>query len=1031
MNLRNLTALIEQKYAAAKALRQPPSNSTESTQCPGPPPPAGHSVESVEIDGGPHMADPAAAPWNSPETASTGNTTNSSVASSGQNPAGALSSPSPDGPSTHSTESTECASDPAAPVSSVDSVEFDGASNGAEQPVSDQVAALTHAGQASSISTLSTESDARRGKNRGVGQDDRVAATLADTALLRVVFGERTYPCFVWHPGVGVIGAQIAFDTETTRIQNEYTVPTLVVGAAFNGEAVYLVAPDQMRAFWDTHAQCRVFMCNAPFDLDVVAKACGFDFRDAVEQDRVLDVQALYQLHQLATVGELPHEYNLAFLSQTLLAIELPKPDDVRTGFERFLVAGKVDIASIEASSLEYAARDPIATYALGQKLEADVRSVADQHGVPGLLTHGIQLRGAWAIRHVIRNGVHVDTVRAASELGRVESEKQPHLAALHKTGYVPGRSGNKAVYDQIVGAVATRLGIAIPKTSDGHVSQREEHLDAIKDDPFVAAFLAYGDLHKVGSFFKLLAESGGLIHPDFHMAVTGRAICRKPNLQQLPRAGGIRECIMASPGRVFARVDYKFIELCTLAETCYQRYGESKLMDVINSGRDPHVMVAAMITGKSPEAVTEDERQRAKVANFGLPGGLGRQTFIQHARTTYGVTFSDDEAQNWINKWLATFPEVRRYLEEGDDNITVLARRVGLTDYPQPYGANPLIRAACALMRIAGGNPATTKGRYFTAQEIAWAWRKIAEVLGGNAKFKKAIQEQRGSPELQRALTAGRAATTLTGRVRAKCAANEAKNAPFQGLAADGMKLALYDLVMRRGHRIVLTVHDEVLDEIDDASDVAAMSKETADVMVEQMHSLCPHVKIAVDLVLEYRWSKAKALYDQDGTLVPRDERPLPEGAAAALPADETQVVTPAPTESTELKIDGAVVGAAPEPPAAVPTSPAATQGQVEAWARATLEHLDDLFPGIDWGQGSANVTEKHAYSRARALARDIAAGLHNDVYYLGLANTLRAATGVDEQMRTQLTTLASEAPWITKTNWRTPPENKLSRKE
>ena len=55
---------------------------------------------------------------------------------------------------------------------------------------------------------------------------------------------------------------------------------------------------------------------------------------------------------------------------------------------------------------------------------------------------------------------------------------------------------------------------------------------------------------------------------------------------------------------------------------------------------------------------------------------------------------------------------------------------------------------------------------------------------------------------------------TTLTGRVRGRVGFTQARNTPFQGLAADGAKLALWALI-RAGYRVVAFIHDEIIVEL------------------------------------------------------------------------------------------------------------------------------------------------------------------------------------------------------------------------
>jgi DNA polymerase family A len=65
---------------------------------------------------------------------------------------------------------------------------------------------------------------------------------------------------------------------------------------------------------------------------------------------------------------------------------------------------------------------------------------------------------------------------------------------------------------------------------------------------------------------------------PPFFSHRNGRTSCYGPNIQQIPRRAGFREAFVPSPGHVFLSIDYSFIELCTLAAVCEERYTHSML---------------------------------------------------------------------------------------------------------------------------------------------------------------------------------------------------------------------------------------------------------------------------------------------------------------------------------------------------------------------------------------------------------------------------------------------------------------------
>lgn len=123
----------------------------------------------------------------------------------------------------------------------------------------------------------------------------------------------------------------------------------------------------------------------------------------------------------------------------------------------------------------------------------------------------------------------------------------------------------------------------------------------------------------------------------------TGRASV-EDGFHGMPRKGGVRECVVARPGYVFSSEDYTAGELVTHAWSCLKLVGYSRLAEALNMGLDAHLALAGTMLGKSYEEmkalkkagdpVASDNRQAAKGANFGFPGGMAELTFVLRKRS-------------------------------------------------------------------------------------------------------------------------------------------------------------------------------------------------------------------------------------------------------------------------------------------------------------------------------------------------------------------------------------------------------------
>jgi len=205
------------------------------------------------------------------------------------------------------------------------------------------------------------------------------------------------------------------------------------------------------------------------------------------------------------------------------------------------------------------------------------------------------------------------------------------------------------------------------------------------------------------------------------------------------------------------------------------------------------------------PGGQQKELRQRAKVANFGLPGGLGVRRTIEYARDFPGadgrpLQLSVAEARALKQQWLAAFPEMRLHL--ADNTLANLAANLHTTPraVATKFGGDLWhVREA-----IQG----------FLSEEKA---RPVVEALFGlcrNRELLPLLGHFDYSTESHEALAGSLltgVACTLTGLIRSGVGYCDGANLPFQGLAAAGAKEALWKLLFA-GYRVKAFIHDEIL---------------------------------------------------------------------------------------------------------------------------------------------------------------------------------------------------------------------------
>lgn len=196
--------------------------------------------------------------------------------------------------------------------------------------------------------------------------------------------------------------------------------------------------------------------------------------------------------------------------------------------------------------------------------------------------------------------------------------------------------------------------------------------------DPALQAFAHYFELLKADSTDVPMLEKGYL-HPRYGLADTGRTTCARPNVQNLPGAGLVRQCIQPAAGHAFLERDYSGVELCTFAALGVRLLGDSSMADQINSSGDPgfmHAVLGGHLLGITPaellrrrkagDELAENARTRAKNANFGFMGGMGARAYVGWVRklSKGKIVLSLGEAEELKRAWQTAVPVGPKYLE-------------------------------------------------------------------------------------------------------------------------------------------------------------------------------------------------------------------------------------------------------------------------------------------------------------------------------------------------------------------------------
>jgi DNA polymerase-1 len=279
-------------------------------------------------------------------------------------------------------------------------------------------------------------------------------------------------------------------------------------------------------------------------------------------------------------------------------------------------------------------------------------------------LYRGAELPLTRVLARMERAGVRIDE----AALGRLSRDFSLQLAQIEERIYaLAGERFLISSPKQLQQLLFEKLKLpAVKKTKTGYSTDEDvlEQLATQHDLPL--QILAHRRLSKLKNTYvdalpPLVNPRTGRIHPTFHQlgAATGRLSATHPNVQNIPIRSPdgvrIREAFVPAEGCRLLSADYSQVELRILAHYS----GDESLIEAFRRGEDVHRRTAAEVAGIPPEAVSAEQRARAKAVNFGIiygssAFGLANQLGIASA-----------EAQATIDAYFARYRGVRRFLDE------------------------------------------------------------------------------------------------------------------------------------------------------------------------------------------------------------------------------------------------------------------------------------------------------------------------------------------------------------------------------
>jgi len=641
----------------------------------------------------------------------------------------------------------------------------------------------------------------------------------------------QRYPWSFWR-GQTLRRKYLALDTETPLIEGRQ-VPDIVLASVSDGEQSFILRPHDLPRFIETHFQsCHVVFHNIAFDFHVLDKylsAVAATTARAwlwtvVEEQRVHDTMLLAGLIGLAiqdnlmTLGgqgnagpsDSPKLPSLAVLAKHQLGIDLPK-DQYRTEYESIVGA---DWTEVDQGFFAYAIHDAVITYQLYCLLSHKAKQLCNQQKASreyGFLSEAIQIKAAICLDQIGRRGLRIDQKRAA--------ELSDHINALIDRSIENLEDFDPDLFRRL--KQADRQGELIINKETGlprwNKAVLKNHLAHIaKEHNLQVRATSRGISDSVKDVWSKHRDLSPLIESYCELEIQRK---KRSFIHNLPDRLTSRYNPLVRTGRT----------------SCYSvnlQQFDKRLREVITASPGSYLFVIdySALELRTLAAWCEHQFGFSKLGDV-LRNGIDPHCYM---------------AAMLLNQSYADFMKLKETDKAKFKATRQASKAVGF-GFPGGLG----IKTFCAWAAKPPYNVELTEDQ---ARHYKQLW------FNAYPEMRLHLQQVgQGDHET---------AVTPTGRIRSQIGYCSARNFPFQGLAGDGCKLAMWEL-LKAGYDVQGFIHDEFIIELPSDVENTRTAQNIDRICCEAMKRVCGTVPIECEYALTYRWDKrAEAVFDADGEL-------------------------------------------------------------------------------------------------------------------------------------------------------------------